>query len=162
MGKAWENSVVKIEILQIGSTKEKAILGLEEEYEKRIKPYAKLESISLTASKSDERSRAQVEERDNFIKRLDTDAVLLALDENGKLLSSLEFAEFIGKIRDFESGKIQFLIGGSHGLHPDLLELARYKISFSKMSFTHEMIRIFLKEQIYRAFMILSGKKYHK
>ncbi len=153
---------MKIQILQVAKTKEAAVAELEAEYEKRLQAFAKLESTTLQPSKRDEREQVQAEERDAFIAKLDRDVRIIALDERGKQLTTEEFAELIRKERDHGTGKIQFLIGGSHGLHPDVLAAAHEKISLSKMTFTHEMVRVFLKEQIYRAFTILAGKKYHK
>ncbi len=153
---------MKIQILQVSKTKDANLAALEAEYEKRLQSFAKLESISLPASKSDERARVQSDESELFLAKLDKDAAILALDEHGQELSTEEFAELLRKERDFGAGKIQFLIGGSHGLHPDVLKAAKKTLSLSKMTFTHEMVRVFLKEQIYRAFTILAGKKYHK
>lgn len=153
---------MKIQILQFAPTKEKALAELEAEYEKRLKPYFNVEVITLTASKQDERERVQTEERDRMMPKLDPSAHIIALDERGIHLTSLEWAETLKQQRDFGPGKIQLLMGGSHGLHPDLLEAAHQKLALSKMTFTHEMVRVFLKEQLYRAAMILAGKLYHK
>lgn len=154
--------MLKVQILQIGETKDANLKALEAEYEKRLQPYMKLESLSLPACKKDDRSTAREEERKLFEAKLDPKAVLVVLDESGKELTSEIFAQGLEKIRDFEGGSIQFLIGGSHGLHPSLLERAKLTLSLSKMTFTHEMVRVFLKEQLYRACMILAGKTYHK
>lgn len=153
---------MRIQILQISKTKESAIAELEAEYEKRLSAFASLESLTLPASKKDEREAVQLEEKESFLKKLDRDARIIALDERGKQMTTEEFAELLRKERDFGSGRIQFLIGGSHGLYPDVLAAAHQSLSLSKMTFTHEMVRVFLKEQIYRAFTILAGKKYHK
>ncbi len=153
---------MKIQILQISKTKESAIAELEAEYEKRLSAFAQVESLTLPASKKDERKAVQVEEKESFLKKLDRDARIIALDERGKQMTTEEFAELLRKERDFGSSRIQFLIGGSHGLHPDVLASAHQSLSLSKMTFTHEMVRVFLKEQVYRAFTILAGKKYHK
>lgn len=153
---------MKIQIIQFSPTKDKALANLEAEFEKRLRPYFKLETLTLTASKSDERVKVQAEERDKMMEKLDRSAHIIALDERGKQMTSPEFAEHILKQRDFGPGKIQLLIGGSHGLHPDLIEASHFQLSLSKMTFTHEMVRVFLKEQLYRAAMILAGKPYHK
>lgn len=153
---------MKIQIIQIAQTKNKNILALEQEYEKRLGPFMKVESITLPASKADKRDRVQSEEKDAFLKKIDRDAYVIALDERGKQLTSEDFAKLIREKRDHGPGRIQFLIGGSHGLHPEVLEVANQKISLSKMTFTHEMVRVFLKEQLYRAAAILAGKTYHK
>lgn len=149
-------------MLQVGKTKESAIAELEAEYEKRLQPFAKWENLTLNPSKRDERDQVQSEEKEAFLEKLDRDARIIALDERGKQMSTEEFAELLRHERDFGSGRVQFLIGGSHGLHPDVLAAAHEKLSLSKMTFTHEMVRVFLKEQVYRAFTILAGKKYHK
>ncbi|MBT4385141.1 23S rRNA (pseudouridine(1915)-N(3))-methyltransferase RlmH [Candidatus Peregrinibacteria bacterium] len=153
---------MQIQILQVADTKDSNIKALEKEYEKRLSSFSKLETLSVKASKSDNREQAQTEEEKLLTPKLNKDAAIIALDENGKTLSSTEFAEFIRKIRDEGQGKAQFIIGGSNGIHPNILNAANYRLSFSKMTFTHEMIRVFLKEQLYRAFCILAGKRYHK
>jgi 23S rRNA (pseudouridine1915-N3)-methyltransferase len=153
---------MQIQILQVAETKDSNLKSIEKEYEKRLSSFSKLETISVKASKSDNREQAQAEEHSKLISKLNKDACLIALDEKGKNLTSEEFSEFIRKIRDEGQGKAQFIIGGSNGLHPEILKNAEHRLSFSKMTFTHEMIRVFLKEQLYRAFCILAGKRYHK
>jgi len=153
---------MNIKIIQVGQTKEAPLKTLEAEYEKRLKAFIKLETITIQSCKKDDRTQAQKEEADEIRKHLDKNALIVALDENGQEMTSEEFAKWISHVRDFGEGKIEFVIGGSHGLHPDLQSQAKTIISFSKMTFTHEMIRVFLKEQLYRAFMILSNKTYHK
>lgn len=155
-------SFVKIQILQIAKTRDANLAVLEAEYEKRLQPFAKLESLTFSASKSDERNRAQEDEAKHFLAKLDRDATLFALDERGSLLTTEDFAAALKKIRDLGPGKLQLLIGGSHGLHPTVLAAVHKTVALSKMTFTHEMVRVFLKEQLYRAFSILAGKKYHK
>lgn len=135
---------------------------MEDMFEKRISPYAKITSTTVSASKSDRRENARREEFESLSKKLKSDFFVIALDENGTQKTSEEFAAELEEIRDFKGGKVQFVIGGSHGLHPDIIQKADSVLSFSKMTFTHEMVRMFLKEQIYRAFSILAGKTYHK
>jgi 23S rRNA (pseudouridine1915-N3)-methyltransferase len=153
---------VKIQILQIAKTKDSNLAALEAEYEKRLRPFATLENVTLPASKKDEREAVQKEERESFLTKLDRDSHIIALDERGTQLTTEAFTELLRKNRDHGPGRVQFLIGGSHGLHPDVLAAAHQRLSLSKMTFTHEMVRVFLKEQVYRAFTILAGKKYHK
>ncbi|MBU0982193.1 23S rRNA (pseudouridine(1915)-N(3))-methyltransferase RlmH [Patescibacteria group bacterium] len=153
---------MQLQILQIAPTKDKNLLAIEQEYEKRIKPFANLTTTTLKPSKSDQCKQAQEEEKDKFLPRLDPKANIIALDENGPQLSSQQFAEAIQKTRDHGPGRIQFLIGGSHGLHPEVRKKANQTLSLSKMTFTHEMVRIFLKEQLYRAFTIIENRTYHK
>lgn len=154
--------MVKIEILQIAKTKDASVAALEADYEKRLSAFAQLSLVTLEASRSDERERAQAEECERFLAKLNPDAALLVLDERGKQLTSPNFAEWIREQRDFGPGQIQCLIGGSHGLNPALIAKADLHLSLSKMTFPHELIRPFFKEQLYRAFMILAGRRYHK
>lgn len=153
---------MKIQILQVAPTKNTAIKSLEQEYEKWLQKFCDLSVVTVGASKSDERERCQAEERDRLHEKLDPNAHLVALHEDAAQFTSPELAQWLRKQRDFNGGKVQFLIGGSHGLHSDLLSLAKQKWSFSKLTFTHEMIRVLLKEQLYRGFAILAGKSYHK
>ncbi len=117
--------------------------------------------LTLKASKNDDES-ARADESVLILKKLDRDYFVIALDERGKEMTSPEFAELIREKRDFGPGKIQFIIGGSHGLSDSVRKRANLILGFSRMTFTHEMMRVFLKEQIYRAFTILIGKTYHK
>lgn len=153
---------MNIQILQVSPTKEAPLKTLEAEYEKRLQAFVKLETITVPACKKDNRAEAQRQEAEALEKHLDPRALLVVLDERGQAMTSEEFAKWLGKVRDFGEGKVQFLIGGSHGLHPELMNKAKLKLAFSKMTFTHEMIRVFLKEQLYRACTILAGKTYHK
>lgn len=155
-------SAMKIQILQVAPSKNPSIKDLEAEYEKWVSGMLELTVTSVAASKADEMKRAQEEEKVRLLEKLDPKATRIVLDETGKLLSSLEFADLIRKERDFGPGKIQFIIGGSHGLHPDVKAQASLLLSFSKMTFPHELIRVFLKEQLFRACAILAGKTYHK
>ncbi len=154
--------MLKLQILQVSPTKEAPLRTLEAEYEKRLQAFVKLETITVPACKKDDRAQAQKEEAEALENHLDPHALLVVLDERGQAMTSEEFAKWLGKVRDFGEGKVQFLIGGSHGLDPALMDKAKLKLAFSKMTFTHEMIRVFLKEQLYRACAILAGKTYHK
>ena len=152
---------MKIQIIEISRTKDKRLSALEGEYQKRLTPYAKIEEIILPASKFDDHTRTQNEEKSTIEKHLNPRAVIIALDEHGKEFTSQEFANFLGKHKD-KGAELQFLIGGSHGLHPDVLGGATARISLSLMTMPHELVRVVFKEQLYRAFTILAGKPYHK
>ena len=154
--------LMRIQILQVAKTKDAHLAALEAEFEKRLQAFAQIENITLSASKRDDRDIVQKEEAALILSKLDSQAHIIALMHTAPQLSSEDFAELIRKTRDQGPGRIQFLIGGSHGLHSDVLAKAHQTLSLSKMTFTHEMVRVFLKEQIYRAFTILAGKKYHK
>ncbi len=158
---------MKITILQIGKTKQSYFKEAEEEYIKRLKPFADLKIITIKESSApydqneSTRSVAKQKEALELQKHIPKDTFLIALDEHGKTMTSKEFAGFIQKKKDFEGANITFMIGGPFGLADQILKKAQLKLSFSPMTFTHEMIRTILLEQIYRAFTILSGKKYH-
>ncbi len=140
------------------------MLEAEKEYLKRLAPFAKAEVITVEEFplfKGATRESTKKKEASEIINRIPKDTFLIALDEHGKQLNSLEFAEFIRNKRDFEGGNLTFVIGGCYGLDPSIIEKADLKLSFSRLTFTHELIRVLLVEQIYRAFTILSGKTYH-
>lgn len=137
--------MLKVQILQIGETKDSNLRALEQEFEKRLKPYFKLETLTVKS----------------FETKLDPDAFVIALDERGQHFTSPEFAQKIGALKD-RGTPIQFVIGDFAGLPLEIRNRAQLTLALSKMTFTHEMVRVFLKEQLYRAFMILAGKPYHK
>lgn len=153
---------MKIHIIQIGKTKDKNIAELVSEYIKRTSPYAKIEFITLNEEKltSSKTKEKIIElEAEKILKNISGDFVV-ALDETGKQFNSIDFAEIIKKQKD-EGQKINFIIGGAFGLSSAVKAKANLTLSLSKMTFTHEMARLFLMEQVYRAFSIIAGKGYH-
>jgi 23S rRNA (pseudouridine1915-N3)-methyltransferase len=145
---------VKICILQVGKTKEKAYEQIEAEFLKRLQSFADVTTLTIKTSDYHQ-------ENEELQKKIPKDHVVVALDRQGIALTSEAFAARLSKIRDFEGGKVVFLIGGPKGLSPQTKQAAKYTISFSQMTFTHQMVRLFLLEQLYRAFTILTGKTYH-
>lgn len=145
---------MKITIIQVGKTKESAYREIEQEFLKRLGPYCDLQTITIKTSDLQT-------ENQSIQQKIPTDQITIALDVRGDQLSSEKFADHLAKWRDLEGGKITFLIGGPHGLTPETLAKAQVQLSFSKMTFTHQMVRLFLLEQLYRGFMILAGKSYH-
>jgi len=139
--------MLHIQIIQVGKTKEKLYKKIEEEFEKRLSKYAKLEIVT-------------VDNDEEILDRCEKGSHKVALDVKGDQGSSEDFADFIQR-RQFEGGKVTFIIGGPFGLSMPVLEACDSKLSLSQMTFTHQMVRMFLLEQIYRAFTILEGKKYH-
>lgn len=149
---------MKILLLQVGKTKEKAYREIESEFLKRLSPFASLETATLDVSDFE----TENEELQKKLKKLKSqNYTLVALDQRGKSLSSEQLAEWIRTQRDFEGGKIAFIIGGPHGFEAETLKKTDVTLSFSKMTFTHQMVRLFLLEQLYRSFMILNNKSYH-
>lgn len=145
---------MKICILQVGKTKEKAYEQIEAEFLKRLQPFADVHTITVKTSDYSQ-------ENEDLLKKLPKDHLVIALDREGIELSSEAFAARLEKIRDFEGGKVVFMIGGPKGLAPETKQAAKVILSFSHMTFTHQMVRLFLLEQLYRAFTILAGKTYH-
>lgn len=158
---------MKITILQVGKTKQSYFQEAEAEYLKRLQPFADIKVLTIKEASApydqneSTRNVAKQKEALELQKHIPKDTYLIALDEHGKTMSSKDFAQFITKKRDFEGANLTFLIGGPFGLADQILKKAQLQLSFSPMTFTHEMIRTILLEQIYRAFAIISGKKYH-
>ena len=154
---------MKIRIICLGKTKQKFIEEGIKEYQKRILKYTKLEwnilpDVKLTGSKTVE----IVKEQEAIIleKKLPTSSIIVVLDENGKEFSSKKFAGYLEQ--KLNVGKdITFVIGGGYGLSNRILQKADMILSFSRFTFTHQMIRFLLAEQLYRSFTIIKGKKYH-
>jgi 23S rRNA (pseudouridine1915-N3)-methyltransferase len=158
---------MKITIIQVGKTKQSFFQQSEAEFQKRLQAFADLQIITLSEFSIDDSSNpklrdlAKQREADLIQKALPKDSFLIVLDETGKKFSSKQFAEKIAKIRDFEGGKITFVIGGAFGLDRSIISKAQILLSFSDFTFTHEIIRTLLLEQIYRSFTILQNKTYH-
>lgn len=156
--------MLKIKLLVVGKLKESAWKEAQTDYIKRLSPFARVELVEVapeatTATAGAERSMKLEGER--LISRLGTDSLIVALDRLGKEIGSLDLAKMLRDEGD--SGReLTFIIGGAEGLDPAVLARANKKISLSKMTFTHEMARVFLLEQLYRAATILAGKTYHR
>lgn len=151
-----------ITIITLGKLKENYWREAEAEYLKRLSPYAKISIIELREESFDEKSdREKIKEKEAekllAVLAKQKNAHIIALDADGKECSSEKFSAHLAKITD----DVIFIIGGPLGLHESIKTSAKETISFSKMTFTHQMMRTILLEQIYRAMMIRSGKKYH-
>ncbi|HPM01358.1 MAG TPA: 23S rRNA (pseudouridine(1915)-N(3))-methyltransferase RlmH [Candidatus Cloacimonadota bacterium] len=153
---------MNIQIICIGKSKEKYFIEPFLEYRKRLSPYTGIELIELPATQLTNSNNVQIvkqQEKQRMMKLINPSLPLIVLSEEGQLMNSQCFAQ---KINDWQlKGTLQFVIGGTYGIDEELKQSAHLLLSFSKMTFTHEMIRIFLIEQIYRAFMINHHKKYH-
>ncbi len=138
----------KIRIICVGKVKESHITTGINEFLKRLTPFVKVEIVEL----KDEGVKKEAEKLTNYL-----GSNTFTLDENGKEYSSVSFSELIKK----QEGTLTFIIGGHDGID-DSLKLKSTRISLSKMTFTHEMARLFLIEQVYRAYMIIGNRKYHR
>lgn len=156
--------MVKITLIAVGKLKERSFIELENEFLKRLHPYAKIRLVELgdiPYRREHDAETARKKEAENIKKRLPAGAVIVALDEAGKPFTSASFASYIGQFE--ASGRdIAFLIGSSSGLDAMLKESADLLLSLSAMTFTHNFARVLLIEQIYRALTIRAGKAYHK
>jgi len=150
-----------IRILCLGRSKQGFINDGINEYLKRMSSYTKIDLIELPDVKLTSSTNIEIvknKEADIIEKYLKDRDYLVVLDEHGQQMGSKIFSNFLdAKI----SKNIIFLIGGVYGLSERIINKADYKLSFSKMTFTHQMIRLILAEQIYRAYTIMKGKKYH-
>lgn len=143
-----------IKIICVGKVKEKYLRDMIDDYTKRISKYHKIEIIELTDSNINK-------EKEELLRVINTKDYNIVMDIDSNNLSSREFAEKIDKTFLINSN-ITFIIGGSDGVSPEIKELANYRLSFSKLTFPHQLFRGILLEQIYRAFKILNNESYHK
>lgn len=159
--------MLTINIVCVGKIKEQFFKSAIDEYSKRLSKYCKLNIIELPDEKIPDKLNPSLEneiknkECDNIINHLKKDSYIICLDLKGKNFSSEEFSKNIENI-SMQSSNITFIIGGSLGLNEKILNLANQKVCFSKMTFPHQLIRIFLLEQLFRAFKISNGETYHR
>jgi 23S rRNA (pseudouridine1915-N3)-methyltransferase len=158
---------MKIKIITVGKLKEKYLVEGIKEYTKRLSKYCKLEFIEV----KDEQAPDNLSDKDiDIIKDIEGERILsklndeyiIALAIEGKQLSSEALAKKMIEITNYNSSSICFIIGGSLGLSNDILNKANYKLSFSNMTFPHQLMKLILLEQIYRAFRINNNEPYHK
>lgn len=156
--------MLKIKIICIGKFKEKAYIELEKEYLKRLSPFAKVKVVELAevAYRSEDAAvKAKLKEADLVVKQLPKDGIIILLEEKGQKRDSAEFAKFLERISEIGQ-EIVFVLGSGIGLHESLKNYANYTISLSPLTFPHNMARVLLEEQIYRACTIITRKQYHK
>lgn len=159
---------MKITILSVGKIKEKYFTMAIEEYKKRLGRYCKLEIIEAADEKTPDdasgRQEQQIKEKEaeRLKKYIREDAYVCALAMEGTQMDSIEFSQKIEKLGIDGVSHIIFMIGGSLGLDAELLRRADMRLSFSKMTFPHQLMRVVLLEQIYRAYRIMNGEPYHK
>ena len=150
-----------IKIITIGSIKEQYLKDAIDEYKKRISKYTNLEIIELKDEGLVEESKAMKLEAEKIERNLNDRDYIITLEIEGKEYNSVEFAEKLRNIQ-IENSNIVFIIGGSYGLADSIKEKAKMHLSFSKMTFPHQLFRVLLLEQIYRAFKINNNESYHK
>ena len=160
--------MIGITIIALGKLKEKYMREFSEEYQKRLSAYCKLNIIELSPKMlSDNPSENEIKnalaaEAQQIKAKIPSNSYVFSMCIEGKQLSSEELSRDIEQAAVGGSGNLVFIIGGSHGLTDEVKRRANFKLSMSKMTFPHQLARVMLLEQIYRAFMISSGGKYHK
>lgn len=154
---------MKIKVLTIGKTKASYLQEGEEEYKKRLSFYTTLEWITLPDVSSKGMSHELIKEKEAplFLKHIKAEDKVWLLDERGKSFSSLELSQQIQKSMNAGTKTLILVIGGAFGFHSTLYNRADAKVSLSALTFSHEMVRLFLLEQLYRAHTILKGESYH-
>lgn len=159
---------MKITIITVGKIKEKYLKDAIAEYSKRLSKYCKLEIVEVADEKTPDNASGTMEdairskEAERILKYVKADAYIITLEIQGKQLTSGEMAEKIKRLGVMGTSHIIFIIGGSIGLGKEVLEKSDYALSFSKMTFPHQLMRVILLEQIYRSYRIISGEPYHK
>lgn len=155
---------MQIKLIAIGKTDDKQLLQLIEQYQKRLKHYIKFDLDIIPDIKNVKNlSEKQQKEKEGelILKKINPTDILVLLDENGKQFNSLEFSTYLQKKMNAGIKQLVFVIGGPYGFSETISQKAQGKISLSKMTFSHQMVRLFIVEQIYRGFTILKNEPYH-
>lgn len=159
---------MNISIIAVGKLKEKYLKEAISEYSKRLGRYCKFEIIELqdekTPDNASEREEELIKEKEgkSILSKIKDNAYVIAMDLNGKQLTSVEFAKFISDCGIKGNSNLVFVIGGSLGLSQEVIKRADYKLCFSKMTFPHQLMRVIFLEQIYRSYRIINREPYHK
>lgn len=159
---------MRITIIAVGKIKEKYYRDAVAEYAKRLSRYCRFQVIEVEDEKTPEGASTSVQEQilekeaDRILKHISQDACVISLEIQGKQMDSLTFASCLERLATYGKSHIQFIIGGSLGLHENVSRQADEKLSFSAMTFPHQLMRVILAEQIYRGFRIIHGEPYHK
>jgi 23S rRNA (pseudouridine1915-N3)-methyltransferase len=155
---------MKITLIAIGKTDSKQLLSLQDDYCKRLKHYISFEMIiipDIKNAKSRSEEQQKKAEGDEILKRVSNADSLVLLDENGKSFSSMGFSSYLQKKMNSGLKNLVFVIGGPYGFSEDVYNRSNEKLSLSKMTFSHQMVRLFFVEQLYRGFTILRNEPYH-
>ena len=159
---------MKITLITVGKIKEKYLKDAISEYAKRLGKYCKLEIIEVADEKTPDASNEAIDnairtkEAERILKHIKDDAYVITLEINGTQLTSEQLSQKIEKLGIQGTSHITFIIGGSIGLGESVLAKSNYALSFSKMTFPHQLMRVILLEQIYRSYRIINHEPYHK
>ena len=155
---------MKIKLIYVGKTSKRFLEDGEKEYTKRLKRYVPFEVVELPDIKNaKKRSEEEIKslEAETILKHIKPNDLVILLDEKGKELTSVKFSKYIQKQFNSGSQGLVFIIGGPYGFSASVYERANDQLALSKLTFSHQMIRMFFIEQLYRALTILKGKPYH-
>lgn len=155
---------MKIKLLAIGKTDSSDLERLIDQYKNRLKHYIKFD-LEIIPDIKNVKNLSETQQKDKegeaILKKINPTDFVVLLDENGKQYNSVEFANHLQKIINMGTKQLVFIIGGPYGFSETLYQKAKGKISLSKMTFSHQMVRLFVVEQIYRGFTILKNEPYH-
>lgn len=159
---------MQITIISVGKLKEKYLVEGISEYLKRLSSYARMEIIEIADEKAPENlsfaeeQQVKKKEGERILAKISSDTYVIALAIEGKQRTSEDLATMMNSLGTYGKSRITFVIGGSLGLSEDVMKRANDKLSFSKMTFPHQLMKLILVEQIYRSFRIIKGEPYHK
>jgi 23S rRNA (pseudouridine1915-N3)-methyltransferase len=162
------SSIMQIQILTVGKLKERYLVDGIAEYVKRLGPYAKVQMIEVPDEKAPENmspaeeQQVRVKEGERLLAKLAGDAYVVALAIDGEMWTSEQLASSLDKLATYGRSQVAFIIGGSLGLSSEVLRRADMRLSFGRMTLPHQLMRLVLVEQIYRAMRINRGEPYHK
>lgn len=152
---------MKLRLLWVGKTQQEWIRRGIEEYAGRIRRYCPLELVEVKEEKGAASEAMRLRECERLRKLLPKNGRVVLLDEKGETMTSPEFASFMARCRDSGTSELAFGVGGAYGFSEEFRGVADRVISLSSMTYTHQMVRVFLLEQIYRGFTIINGEPYH-
>jgi 23S rRNA (pseudouridine1915-N3)-methyltransferase len=151
-----------IKILCVGKIKESFFTEGIKEYQKRIEGYTKFSILEVKEVNTQDINKNILEEGKNLLGKIAEDEYVITLEIKGKRIDSVELAKLIEEKQIYGFSKITFVIGGSNGLSEEVIRRSNYHLSFSEFTFPHQLMRLILAEQIYRALTIINNKEYHK
>ena len=155
---------MKIKLIVVGKTNTPYLKIGENEFENRLKHYCKFEEVVINDVKNGSKlskNELKIKEGESILRNIGSIDKVILLDNKGKISSSNDFSHFLKENMLHSTKNLVFVIGGAYGFSVDLYNRANNKLSLSKMTFTHQIVRLIFKEQLYRGFTILKGEKYH-
>jgi len=153
-----------IKLIVVGKTKDSYLIEAEKEYQERLRHYIKFNEIIIPDIKNSKNlNHKEIKRKEGHLisSKIEKNDKVIILDDKGKEYTSLSFSQFLSKNMIQSTKSLTFVIGGAFGFSDEVYERANAKISLSKMTFSHQMVRMIFKEQLYRAFTIIKGEKYH-